>query len=70
MCNLGMLILGEAISCMLEKDIVLPLLPSQMSDVPKGDPGKGASVFRQRCAECHTAEMVSVWIIGYRVSPF
>lgn len=29
-------------------------------DVPAGDPAKGAKVFKQRCAQCHTTEKVSI----------
>ena len=28
--------------------------------VPEGDMAKGAKIFKQRCAQCHTVEKVSV----------
>ena len=31
----------------------------QMS-VPEGDVGKGAKIFKQRCAQCHTTEKVRI----------
>ena len=27
-----------------------------MSDIPVGDPTKGAKAFKQRCAQCHNVE--------------
>ena len=30
-----------------------------MGDIPEGDAAKGAKVFKQRCAQCHTVEAVS-----------
>ena len=30
-----------------------------MSSVPDGDIAKGAKIFKQRCAQCHTVEKVS-----------
>jgi len=29
-------------------------------EIPAGDPAKGAKIFKQRCAQCHTTEAVSV----------
>ena len=31
----------------------------QMGDIPAGDVAKGAKIFKQRCAQCHTTEKVS-----------
>jgi hypothetical protein len=33
-----------------------------MGDIPEGDPTKGAKVFKQRCAQCHTVEKVYIYI--------
>ena len=32
---------------------------TEMGDVPAGDAEKGAKIFKQRCAQCHTTEAVS-----------
>ena len=36
----------------------------EMGDIPQGDPTKGAKVFKQRCAQCHTTEAVSIFKTG------
>ena len=33
-----------------------------MGDRPEGDAGKGAKIFKQRCAQCHTTEKVRLLI--------
>lgn len=33
-------------------------LPSAQMSVPEGDAAKGAKIFKQRCAQCHTTEKV------------
>ena len=30
-----------------------------MGDIPEGDATRGAKIFKQRCAQCHTTEKVS-----------
>jgi len=32
-------------------------------EIPAGDPAKGAKIFKQRCAQCHTTEAVSVTVM-------
>ena len=32
---------------------------TEMGDIPAGDAEKGAKIFKQRCAQCHTTEAVS-----------
>ena len=32
---------------------------------PEGNAAKGAKLFKTRCAQCHTAEPVSVFILFY-----
>lgn len=34
-------------------------LPSAQMSVPEGDAAKGAKIFKQRCAQCHTTEKVT-----------
>jgi len=34
-----------------------------MGDIPEGDAAKGAKIFKQRCAQCHTVEAVSAYNI-------
>lgn len=33
-----------------------------MSNIPDGDVAKGAKIFKQRCAQCHTVEKVSMYV--------
>ena len=35
------------------------MLCVQMSAIPEGNVEKGAKIFKQRCAQCHTVEKVS-----------
>ncbi|KAI8088887.1 cytochrome c-2 [Halteromyces radiatus] len=35
-----------------------------MSDIPKGDATKGAKLFKQRCAQCHTLEEKGHHLVG------
>ena len=41
--------------------IFINCLGTDMGDIPQGDATKGAKVFKQRCAQCHTTEAVSIF---------
>ena len=49
-CKCSMLCHSCCIRCLFHR---------KMSNIPAGDPAKGAKIFKQRCAQCHTTEKVS-----------